>query len=173
MFKYLANIQTKQDTVSTPTFGGQPTSTKIDTETREKTPEKLRDEHGKYKSIIAPTGEQKKVKKVKPLWLPHYKFIEVDPPLAIKHPKMKKKFMICFKYADGSTIHAKTVKFGDYEKDDFVDHKDISRREMTMCRIRNYDNPFKGNYWRYHILNKYNTISEAYINFLKEQKLIN
>ena len=172
MLKFLANINQKTQDTSTPSFGGNPINDKMETEERSKTPEKLRDEKGKYKSMNPINPEQKKVKKAKPLWLPNYRFIQVDPPLAIKHPKMKKKFMICFKYTDGTNIHVKTVKFGDYEKDDFIDHKDITKREQTMQRIRNYDNPFKGNYWRYHLLNKFSTILEAYTNFIKEQQLL-
>ena len=176
MLKYLSNIQQKAN-VEVPAFPlPKPEDTKMETELTPaiqiKSIQKLRDEKGKYVSTTPSKPGEPKTKKNKPLWQPHYKFIQVDMPLSIKHPKMKKKYMIQFKYIDGSTIHTKTVKFGDHEKDDFIDHKDITRREQTMYRIRNYDNPFKGNYWRYHLLNKYTTLLEAYTMFLKEQQLI-
>lgn len=118
---------------------------------------------------VPPKSEKtRKIKKSMPIWNVNWKFIKVDPPMQIKHPKIKKKYVITFRYTDGSKVHQKTIKFGTQEQDDYIDHKDEKKREVTMTRIRNYDNPLKGNYWRYNLLNRYPNIIDAYTNFLKE-----
>ena len=124
------------------------------------------------KQPVPKIEKTKKIKKPIPVWDVNWKFIKVDPPMQIKHPKMKKKYVITFRFTDGQRIHQKTIKFGTQEQDDYIDHKDEKKREVTMTRIRNYDNPLKGNYWRYNLLNKYPNIYDAYTNFLKEHCIL-
>jgi hypothetical protein len=44
-----------------------------------------------------------------------------------------------------------------------VDTKDESTKKKVMRTLRNYDHPFKPNFWRYLLLNNKASIKENYI----------
>ena len=85
---------------------------------------------------------------------------------------MKKRFFISFVYKKDDQIHKKTVKFGKIGVLDYIDHKDKAIRDKVLSQMKNYYNPFKSNYWRFHLLNQCPSMEEAYLKLLKEKSLI-
>jgi len=98
--------------------------------------------------------------------------ISVNPPVPIDHPILKKKYFITFVYKQNDGIHKKTVKFGKKGVQDYVDHKNRERRDLDLARMKSYYNPFKGNYWRFYLLNQCTTVQEAYTKYLNEKNLL-
>ncbi len=126
---------------------------------------------GKFCSLNGISDKSKKIKKNKIEWTEDCELIQVNTPVPINHPKYKKKYFIVIVYKQGGKIKRKTIKFGDKEKDDFIDHKSKERKDKTLSSMKNYHSPFKGNYWRYHLLNKFTDIQKAYMEFIKEHHL--
>ena len=83
--------------------------------------------------------------------------IQVWPPTRCRLKKCSRKYTIKFKYYakkdPNKKIKTKTINFGHVLQDDYVNHKDRQRRRILMSRIRNYDTPFKSNFWRVYLLN--------------------
>lgn len=130
----------------------------------------VRGTNGKFTSS-KPTNEKKdKISRDK--WDNSCRFISINAPIAICHPKMKKKYLISFKYIKDGKVKQKSVKFGNREIDDYCDHKDEKKKEKTMSGLRKYENPLQPNYWRYHLLNRFISIKEAYLTLLNENNLM-
>lgn len=117
------------------------------------------------------SDKSKKIKKKKDEWNENYQLIQIQPPVHINNPKIHKKYFIVIIYKKGDKIVRKTIKFGDYRKEDFIDHHDETKRDKLLSAMKNYHSPLKANYWRYHLLNKYPDLRSAYIGLIKQFNL--
>lgn len=142
--------------------------------------DKKRDSNGKFiskkKIEIDKKAEEDKIPNViqkikKDKWDTSYRLIKIDMPYQINNPNWRKKYQIKIYFQKNGKICAKTIRFGDIEKDDYIDHQDEKRREKLVKTMRCFDTPFQSNYWRFHMLNTYKNIYDAYSNYCKDNKL--
>lgn len=126
--------------------------------------------NGRFVPTSGTSAKSKKIKKPAKLWLPGYKFTAIDRPQELKDLKSKKKWIIRFDYDDDGNPpkrHTKLVRFGRKGQEDYVEHKDVAKKEKYLNSLRNPTNPFKGNFWNLHILNTTTDMQDNYIDLLR------
>ncbi len=71
------------------------------------------------------------------------------------------------KYADVNSkikkMRTKRVNFGRRDVVEYVDSQDELDKRMNLLKLKKFENPFKTNFWRYHLLNNKPTIRESYL----------
>jgi len=53
-----------------------------------------------------------------------------------------------------------------------VDTGDELDKRILMTRIKNYDNPFKSNFWRVNLLNNHASMKESYFDICEKFKIL-
>lgn len=99
--------------------------------------------------------------------------LSVTNPIPIGESKIKKKFAIKLKYRDNAgKHHNKTVRFGNKGVSDFVDHKDIKKQNNLDKRMKNKEHWSQSNFWRDRVLNRKESVDEAFTAVIKELNLV-
>lgn len=97
---------------------------------------------------------KKREKKPREIWNDEYVLKKISFPEKLKESnKIKKKYKIQLAFEKNGKTHNKTVRFGDHDKSDFIEDKDVKKKQNMMGKLGNTTNPLHKNFWRYHLLN--------------------
>lgn len=120
---------------------------------------------------LHPTSQ--KIRKPKKTWNDGYLLLKVEPPVLNTNEKLHKKYSVRITYMDENRRRKnKTVFFGDKEKQDYVDHKDETRRLSAISRLGKSSDPFNKDFWKLNLLNNKESVSEAYSDVLAQLNLL-
>ena len=94
--------------------------------------------------------------------------ISVQPPFLNDEKKSKKKFKLKLRFKDNlGKLRNYTVRFGDKNGGDFVDHHNTEKRTLFALRVRNCESVLNPNYWRVMLLNnEFGTLKESWRDFI-------
>ena len=96
----------------------------------------------------------KKIKKEKNIWNDEtFSLKKIGTPETINNEKFKKKYKIHLTFEKDGKTHNKTIRFGDIRKNDYIDDKDLSKRNKLIGKLGNTHNLLHPNFWRMHLLN--------------------
>lgn len=114
-----------------------------------------------------------KKKQNKPLWNDNYKLINISyPESLVQNEKLKRKYKIKLIYSDEKgNKHNKTVRFGKYGKEDYLDNKNEENKKRLTSKLSNTHNLFHPNFWRLNILNSGDDLKKNWINLINKLSL--
>ena len=78
--------------------------------------------------------------------------------------KIKKKFSIDIRYrvSTDDKLHHKTVKFGKITDKDYLDHKNVEKKNALLKKLNLKVSPLSPKWWRIYILNNLPNIQSSY-----------
>jgi len=100
-----------------------------------------------------------------------HQILSIGFPQKNNNAKMKKKYWLDILYMKDGKKRKRRINFGKKGIEDYIDHLDPNRRENMISRMKQYDGPFKQNFYRLKLLNREQKIQDAYMNLLKEFNL--
>jgi hypothetical protein len=103
--------------------------------------------------MVSTTKQIGKKKKFDKLFVD--KILDVQFPIMTpEHGKYKSKWFIkiIYKGKDGKE-HNKTVFFGDRQRSDFIEHKNLQIRDSFIQRLKKPASEFEPEFWEYYLLN--------------------
>jgi hypothetical protein len=120
--------------------------------------ERLRKNKGNDK-VIAPS---RKIKK-QPM---KFKIVDIEQPRKIERKESRKRYSIRVKYLDldgkDPKTRYKSVRFGDKDRKEFIDHKDEALRDKTLKHMKKCSTPFDRNFYTRELLNTGDNLDLAY-----------
>ena len=84
--------------------------------------------------------------------------------------KIKKKFSIDIRYrvSTDDKLHHKTVKFGKITDKDYLDHKNVEKKNALLKKLNLKVSPLSPKWWRIYIMNNLDTIQDSYLEACKK-----
>ncbi len=89
---------------------------------------------------------------------------------ALDVDKVKKRYSVLIKYrlAGDNKSKSKTVKFGKLADKDFIDHKNLVKRDQLLKRLNLGVSPLSPKWWRINVLNNCETLQDSYADACKK-----
>lgn len=87
-------------------------------------------------------------------------------------PSTQKKFKTNVEYIYEGKRYRKHISFGKKNVQDFIDTKLPATKQAVLKDIKAYFSPLQANYYRVHLLNEAETLTEAYITLRKKHGLL-
>ena len=117
------------------------------------------------------TNEIKKIKKNKLFWGNDCVLKKISLPEKLNpNDKIKRKYKVQITYNQNGKDHAKTIRFGDTRKSDFIEDKDELKKNKLFSKLGNTHNVLHPNFWRLHLLNNGTDVKENWNNLISNLK---
>lgn len=116
---------------------------------------------------LAQAPKKKKSKtEINNSWTREHKLVAIDPPIETKDGPCR--YSVSFKYYDPTDkkIKKRTTKFGDKNKEYYVNHGDDNLNKRLLSNLKAYYTPFHKNFWVVSLLCNEITIQKSYTKLL-------
>lgn len=115
--------------------------------------------------------DNKKIKKNKIFWGNDCVLKKISLPEKLNpNEKIKRKYKVQITYNQNGKDHAKTIRFGDIRKSDYIEDKDENKKNKLLSKLGNTHNVLHPNFWRLHLLNHGADVKENWNNLISNLK---